>query len=281
MLSLGDIDISAVVVSRFALDGGSMFGVVPRAVWAPLATPDPEGRIPLVARILVVSHRRAGYRALLETGLGDCWTPSKLGLFAADGAALPAALRASGIDPSTITDVVLTHLHWDHAGGLLTNDPATGPSALALPGARIHVGETQLAHAQKPSLKDRASYRPNDLEVLGAPGVRRLADRCEVLPGLFASRSDGHTEGLLVLEVRASGQRVVFPSDLAPTYLHARAAWGMAFDNLPLRVVEEKAELMAGVARDEALIVPYHDPTIEAYRVKAKGERFETVPATL
>jgi glyoxylase-like metal-dependent hydrolase (beta-lactamase superfamily II) len=151
----------------------------------------------------------------------------------------------------------------------------------SLPRARIHVGATQLQHAQHPGLKDRASYRPPELDLAGAPETRRLPDRGEVLPDLHAWRSDGHTAGLLVLEVHAAGQRVVFPTDLLPTALHARPAWGMAYDNLPLTVIDEKLALMQAAADDGAIIASYHDARTAAFRLQRHDARWDVVPVAI
>src|SRR5207248_3183847 len=158
--------------------------------------------------------------------------------YALDMLALPDALRRAGVDPDSVTDVVLTHLHWDHAGGITTREPGTDRAVPALPRARLHVGATHRAYATAPSPKDRGSFRTTEVAQATDPRTHVLRDEGEVLPGIFAWRSDGHTKGLLILEARAQGRRVVFPTDLVPTLAHARPAWGMAYDNFPLTVAD-------------------------------------------
>jgi glyoxylase-like metal-dependent hydrolase (beta-lactamase superfamily II) len=279
-LELGDLQVTSVVATRFALDGGAMFGVVPRPAWSRAHAPDAQNRIALVARVLVVTSARHGYRALLDVGLGDAWTDRERELYALDNVALPDALTRAGVAPESITDVVLSHLHWDHAGGLATRgDAPDAPPRSALPRARLHVGAAHLAWAERAAAKDRGSFRAPELEQARAAAARRI-EAGEVLPGLWAHRSEGHTAGLLVFELRGGGARVVFPADLLPTRSHARPAWGMAYDNFPLTVADEKATLVADCAADGALIALEHDPDVAAIRVRVESDRWIAEAAT-
>src|SRR4051812_38688268 len=137
------ITVRAVVLSRFALDGGAMHGIVPRVLWQRVHRPDDKHRIPLAARALVVDHAPSGWRTLIELGMGQRWSDMERTRFdLARGPEAPEALRDAGIDPDTITHVLLTHLHWDHAGGLVRAD-----GGLAFPRAEHIVGDLGLAHA--------------------------------------------------------------------------------------------------------------------------------------
>lgn len=274
-LVLGDLEIASVIASRFALDGGAMFGVVPKPAWSRAHPADADNRIALVARVLVVTHRRAGYRAVIDAGLGDAWTEQEQERYGLDGRSLVQALTSAGIDPSTVTDVVLTHLHWDHAGGLFTRslDDPFGPPVPALPDARIHVGRAHGQYAARATPKDKGSFRPTELALVHDNETHWIEPGEEILPGIVARRSDGHTPGMLVIEIHGAGQRVVFPADLLPTRTHVRPAWGMAYDNFPLTVIEEKTALVEACARDGAIVVYEHDPRTPATRVKIeKGQ---------
>jgi glyoxylase-like metal-dependent hydrolase (beta-lactamase superfamily II) len=275
-LTLGDLEIETLVATRFALDGGAMFGVVPKTLWSRESTSDADNRIPLVARVMLVTNRRAGYRALVDVGLGDAWSDREKAAYALDGVPLERALEDNGVAPESITDVVLTHLHWDHAGGLATRDES-GRIRRALPNARLHVGAEHRAYALRVAAKDKGSFRADEIQWAHDPATHALDDG-EVLPGLFVSRSHGHTPGLLVVEARSDEGRVIYPADLLPMRAHVRPAWGMAYDNFPLTVVEEKRALVEAAARDGAVIVLEHDPSVSAVRVRVEGGRWVAEP---
>lgn len=271
-LTLGDLTIELIVATSFALDGGAMFGVVPKTLWSREAPSDADNRIALAARVMMVTNARAGYRALVDVGLGDAWSERERAMYGLDNVPLEAALERAGVAIDSITDVVLTHLHWDHAGGLATRDEGGGVRR-ALPRARLHVGLEHRDYAAKSAAKDKASFRADELRWAHASDTV-ARDEGEILPGLFVSRSNGHTRGLLVVEARAAGERVIYPADLLPMRPHARPAWGMAYDNFPLTIIDEKRALVEAAIADRALIVLEHDPHHAAIRVRADAGKW-------
>ncbi|HVY49368.1 MAG TPA: MBL fold metallo-hydrolase [Minicystis sp.] len=260
------VTVRAVVLSRFALDGGAMHGIVPKALWARAHAADAENRIRLVARGFVVDAPAAGARTLVELGMGQRWSDKARGHYALEpGPDAPDALRAAGVDPDTVTHVVLTHLHWDHAGGIARAD-----GSLAFPRAEHVVGRRALEHATGPAEKDAGSFRDEDLALLTRAARLRLWDAGELAPGLDARTSDGHTPGLVVPIARArdDGPPLAFPTDLVPTRSHLKPGWVMAYDNLPVESAREKHELFAELDRIGGGVALYHDPDVEAaYRV--------------
>jgi glyoxylase-like metal-dependent hydrolase (beta-lactamase superfamily II) len=257
---MSGITVRTVVLSRFALDGGAMHGIVPRLLWERVHPADAKHRIPLAARALVVDHAPSGARTLIEAGMGQRWTEKERGLYdLAPGPDAPEALQAAGVDPETITHVVLTHLHWDHAGGLVRAD-----GSLAFPRAEHVVGEAALAHARHPDQKDRGSFRPDDVDLLLREGRVRVVREGEGLaPGVLGARvSHGHTEGLLIplVDGRDDGPPLAFPTDLVPTRSHLKPSWVMAYDNRPALSVTEKEALFADLSRTGGGLVLYHDP---------------------
>jgi glyoxylase-like metal-dependent hydrolase (beta-lactamase superfamily II) len=255
--------VRTVVLSRFALDGGAMHGIVPRVLWERVHRADAKHRIPLVARGVVVDHAPSGARTLIELGMGQRWTDKERALYdLAPGPDAPEALGAAGIDPDTITHVVLTHLHWDHAGGLVR-----AGGALAFPRAEHVIGEACLAHAQSPSEKDAGSFRAADLALLLREGrVRRWREGEALAPGLTGRLSRGHTEGLVIpfVDARDDGPPLAMPTDLVPTRSHLKPNWVMAYDTLPATTVAEKRALFAELSRVGGGVVLYHDPEVEA-----------------
>jgi glyoxylase-like metal-dependent hydrolase (beta-lactamase superfamily II) len=258
-----DVTVRTVVLSRFALDGGAMHGIVPRVLWERVHRADAKHRIPLVARGVVVDHAPSGARTLIELGMGQRWTDKERALYdLAPGPDAPEALGAAGIDPDSITHVVLTHLHWDHAGGLVRAD-----GTLAFPRAEHVIGEACLAHAEHPDEKDAGSFRAADVALLLREGRVRCWREGEVLaPGLTGRLSRGHTEGLVIpfVEARDDGPPLAVPTDLVPTRSHLKPNWVMAYDNLPAISVAEKRALFADLARVGGGVALYHDPEVEA-----------------
>ena len=256
------VTVRTVVLSRFALDGGAMHGIIPRLLWERVHPADPKHRIPLVARAVVVDHAPSGSRTLIETGMGQRWSDKERGLYdLAPGPDAPEALGAAGIDPDTVTHVVHTHLHWDHAGGLVR-----AGGGLSFPRAEHVVGEAALAHAQHPDEKDAGSFRPDDVALLLREGrVRLWREGDPLAPGVSARLSQGHTEGLVipVVDEREDGPPLAFPTDLVPTRSHLKPAWVMAYDSRPAVSVAEKRALFADLGRAGGGIVLYHDPAAE------------------
>lgn len=271
------------VLSRFALDGGAMHGIVPRTLWERVHPADERHRIPLVARALLVDHAASGARTLIELGMGQRWSDKERSIYAlAPGADVPDMLRHAGVDPDTVTHIVLTHLHWDHAGGLVKADGDA--HCLAFPRAEHVIGAACLAYAEHPAEKDSGSFRPADVALLLQQGrVRVIRDEEFVAPGVSARISHGHTEGLLIpmITERDDGPPLCIPTDLIPTRSHLKPNWVMAYDNLPATTIAEKRAIIADLARIGGGIALYHDPLVEAAWARSSPRGDELVPGML
>jgi glyoxylase-like metal-dependent hydrolase (beta-lactamase superfamily II) len=276
------VTVRGIVLSRFALDGGAMHGIIPKALWERVHAPDAKNRIALVARAILVDHAPTGSRTLIELGMGQRWSAKERAIYALEeGGGAPQVLREAGIDPDSVTHVVLTHLHWDHAGGLLcTGDDAT----LAFPRAEHVVGKECLAYALAATPKDAGSFRADELAVLArSPRLRLFEGSGPLAPGLVARASYGHTEGLVIpfLPARDDGPPLAVPTDLVPTRSHLEPRWVMAYDNDPRATVAEKRALIEDLARVGGGVALYHDPLIEAaWAVVGEGGA-KLVPGTL
>lgn len=263
-MKFGDYEVQAIVDARFALDGGSMFGVVPRTLWERLAPPDERNRIALVSRLLYLEgHDR---RILVDTGLGDKWDDRRRDIFAVetvDGGVL-AALASRGVAPDEITDVVLTHLHFDHAAGTTRRD-ADGELRLTFPGARHHVQARHWEWAFHPTLKDAGSFRAEDFSELARGDQLRLVDgAAELFPDFHVVPLDGHTTAMQAIRVGPRGGDLLFCADLVPTSAHLRWPYIMGFDNAPLVTLAEKQRLLVRAAAEGTVIVFQHDPEVAA-----------------
>ncbi len=276
-MRLGAIELTPIVESRFRLDGGAMFGVVPKPLWERHFPADAQNRIQLVSRVLLLEHE--DFVALVDTGMGDSWDDQARAIYAIEPQGVEAALAARRLGTDAVTDVVLTHLHFDHAGGLTvrTKDgvrPRFGR-------ARVHVQAANWRWAASPSPKDAGSFRRGDYEAI-EQRLRLVDGDGEVLDGVDVRRSDGHTPGLQIVYVHGGESRsVVFPADLVPTSAHVHLPWVMAYDNEPVRSIEEKRRLLQEAVDHGHSIVFEHDPQVAAARVKKQGNRFVLDPVDL
>jgi glyoxylase-like metal-dependent hydrolase (beta-lactamase superfamily II) len=259
-MRLGPYEVVALEDGFFALDGGAMFGVVPRTIWQKAHPPDERNRIRLALRTLLV--RGLGRTLLVDTGIGAKFPDKYRDIYGIDHAqgTLLDRLAQRGIAPADVTDVVVTHLHFDHAGGATTQDP-DGRLHPTFPDARIFIQRANWDWASNPNDREKASYLRENFQPLAEAGRVTLLDGpCELYPGLSVLVSDGHTRGQQMVRVDAGGRTVLYPGDLIPTSSHLRTAWTMAYDIEPLRVMEEKKRLLAEAARDGWIVCFEHDP---------------------
>lgn len=270
----GPYEVRSLSTGRFALDGGAMFGNVPYTLWSRHHKPDERFRIELDLRVLVAEGD--GRRILVDTGSGHLWSPKEQEIYRVSADPEPpvcAALRSAGIEPESITDVVLTHLHFDHAGGVSRRD-GRGGVELTFQDAVHHVQERNLATAKSPNLRERASYLPHHWKPVSEGRMNLLRGGGEILPGVFAHLSDGHTEGLQVVRIGEGGDAVAFPADMIPLAEHVQIPWTMGYDLWVRRLMEEKEAFLRDAERLGWVVVLEHDPRMPAVRVARRDGRF-------
>lgn len=258
----GPFEITTVSHGTFRLDGGAMFGTVPKTIWATLAPPDEDNRILLAARSLLV--RTAGRVVLVDAGMGDRW-PDKLKRIYD---IRPPEEGGAGLDPTSVTDVILTHLHFDHARGVFRAGPGGEDDAvLRYPAARVHIQAANYETAKAPNARERASYIAEDVLRLGRARLVLHSGSSEVAPGVWVHGTDGHTRGLQWVEVRADGRTFAFPSDIVPTSRHLRLPYLMGYDISAETLLKEKDALLGRAVEAGWTLVFAHDPDVEAGRI--------------
>jgi glyoxylase-like metal-dependent hydrolase (beta-lactamase superfamily II) len=257
------------------LDGGAMFGNAPRTLWREWCPPDDRDRIRLATRALLV--REPGRNQLFEAGIGAFFAPALKDRYGVEeeGNQLVAHLEAAGLQEADIHDVVLSHLHFDHAGGILADWQEGAAPRLRFPNARFVVGRRAFDRAREPHLRDRASFVPEMvalLQGLVAEGRLLLVDEGDagVLgPGFRFHLSDGHTPGMLLTEVETECGPLLFAGDLVPGIPWVNVAITMGYDRFPELLVDEKQHLLGEVAARGGRLFFTHDEHFATARLEA------------
>lgn len=266
-MQFGPYDVIAVHDGIYRLDGGSMFGVVPRVLWEKQHPPDDRNRVEIALRCLLL--RGEDRVILIDNGMGEGWTDrdrDRYGLERPHGDLL-ADLARHGVAPEDVTDMVLTHLHFDHAGGTV-RDPG-GDATLTFPEATYWLQARNLEWAQRPTERDKASYLQERWAPLrDHPRLQLLDGEAEFLPSLRALPVHGHTPGQqLILVGGLDEPRLLYCADLFPFASHLRMPWIMAFDLHPLLTLTEKQQLLQRALAEDWVLAFEHDPAIPAARI--------------
>lgn len=266
----GGVRVALIQAGSFLSDAGTLFGPVPRTFWEPLVADelDPRHRLTQALNCLLI-ETPAG-RVLVETGIGERMDDHHRAQRGYEGSAILPALRDAGFDPGSVDLIALSHLHFDHAGGLLD---AAG--ARAFPRARIVAQESEWQHALDPNLRLVASYDQPELRLVETWARPGSADGdAEVLPGVSVIRTGGHSGGHQAIVVRGPAGTVAFIGDLFMRPWSANPRWVTSFDDYPLTSVAVKAQLFRRAAEEGWTIVLSHEPFHPVGRLDADGDRF-------
>lgn len=257
-----------------------MFGVVPKMIWSRMAPPDDDNRIALSTNCLLLE--REGQRVLVETGFGGKWSDKERGFYDLERRTVLDALAGIDVAPETIDHVVVTHLHFDHAGGL-THLSAQGQPATAFPRARIHVQGREWDDACANRAVMTRTYLRSHLDPVAAQ-IETYAGTAEVLPGIVVEPAPGHTWGQQIVRFRDGTGPVCFPGDVMPTVNHVGAAFSMGYDIEPYTAMQTKLALLARATDDGWRLVLDHepgDPVVRVARDPAAPDRFHLTADTI
>jgi glyoxylase-like metal-dependent hydrolase (beta-lactamase superfamily II) len=263
------------------LDGGAMFGNAPKAMWQQWCKPDDDNRINLATRALLVEYDD-GKTALFEAGVGAFFDPKMKDRFAVQETehVLIENLEQLGCPHDTIDYVILSHLHFDHAGGILSAWEKDKPLSLLFPQAEFFVSETQWQRAKNPHARDRASYIPEMIELLEKSGRLFLVEgeTHPVLQGRMRFHySEGHTPGLMLAEIDVNKKPMVFCSDLIPGMAWVHHAITMGYDRYPEQVIDEKIQLLNQLIERKGSLFFTHDEKV-CRAIVEKNEKGRFVP---
>jgi len=278
-MHLGELEIRYLDGGGFRLDGGAMFGVVPKVFWEKKSPPDERNRIHMRANSLLV--RAHGKTIVVETGNGTKWDAKSRGIYAIqEGDPLLDSLARQGVHPRDVDLVINTHLHFDHAGGNTRIE--NGRAVPTFPRARYVVQRGELAHAAAPTERDRASYFPDNFQPITESNQWALAEGDQqILPGISVARIPGHNADIQAVLHTGGGRTLAFVADLLPTRHHIPLPWIMAYDLYPMQSLETKRTWIPRMVRENWIVVFGHDPDIAAATLHERDGKIEVEPVDL
>jgi glyoxylase-like metal-dependent hydrolase (beta-lactamase superfamily II) len=274
---LGDLEFTIVSDGGFRLDGGAMFGVIPKPLWEKKIPADERNRIQLGMNCVLV--RTAGKTVLIEAGAGDKLDSKLRGIYAIEeGPRLLDRLAAHGVTPDRVDIVVDTHLHFDHCGW--NTRIVNGKAVPTFPNAQYFLQRGELDHAKGPNERDRASYMPDNFLPVEAAGQFVLLDGDrEIVPGIELIRVPGHNADMQCVRLSGGGKSAFCFVDLVPTTAHVPFPWIMGYDLYPMQTLANKKKWIPEIAASGALVIFAHDFNVPAAYLRQHENQFEIDPA--
>lgn len=270
------MNLHVIDAGNFKLDGGAMFGVVPKTLWSKKVPADDINLCSWKMRCLLIED---GNRlTLVDTGMGDKQPEKWLSYYYRHGEGdLIRSIRAKGFHEDQITDVILSHLHFDHAGGAVQWNSSKDKLTLTFPNAKYWTHTSHWDWAMNPNPREAATFLEENLKPIQELGHLNFIDKS---PESFGSNyeflyADGHTEKMIMPVVNIKGQKVVFIADTVPSHAHIHVPWVMGYDVRPLETMKEKASLLKKIADEKWLIYFDHDTLYEAASIKETEKGFK------
>lgn len=277
-MKLGELEFHVISAGHVLLDGGAMFGVIPKPMWERKMPADARNRITLSMNSLLI--HTGGKRILVETGAGDKMNAKFREIYGIDGPFLDQELRKYDLQPADIDIVVNTHLHFDHCGG--NTRVEKDKIVPAFPNAQYVVHRGEFDHAMNPTERDRASYIPeNYVPVLSAGQFTLLENDSEIAPGVELVRLPGHTNYMFGVKLTGGGKTALLFGDLVPTTAHLPLPWIMGYDLYPMTTLENKKRWIPEVVREGWLALFAHDARVSAAYLRERSCQWETEPVTI
>ncbi len=268
-LQVGDFQIHWLNGGNFRLDGGTMFGAVPKVLWERKCKADAANTLPFTNDILLV--QTPDHNIIIDTGLGNKLTDKQLSIFQVTAPwSVIDDLAELDLSPQDIDFVLLTHCDFDHAGGIVMHD-SLGNEQLTFPGAVHYIQKTEWEDVENPCRRAQSTYWPENFNLLKQKGkFEIIAGDLEIIPGIKLRHTGGHTRGHQLIEISSQGETAVHLGDLFPTHAHNNPLWIMAYDNFPLEVIDRKEEYFKHYQKTDSWFTFYHDPQVKACKLTEK-----------
>lgn len=274
-MKLGDLELHIVSAGSVYLDGGAMFGVIPKPMWEKKCPPDGRNRIELAMNCLLI--HAGGKRILVETGAGDKLSAKLRDIYNLGDAQLVPRLRDYGVAPEDVDIVIDTHLHFDHCGG---NTRLEKEKVVpTFPNAQYFVQKGEYEHALNPTERDRASYFESNYKPLAeAEQLRLLEGDQQIVPGVEVIRMPGHNADMQCVKLSGGGKTAFLLADLVPMTPHLPLPWIMGYDLYPMITLENKRKWLPRLVREEWIALFGHDPRIPAAYLRERDGQIEPEP---
>ena len=273
-MKIGKYDLYSVETSEFGLDGGAMFGIIPKPVWEKKVSADELNRVNMVTRsLLLVSDEK---KILVDTGNGTKWEEKYKQIYDinTDQYNIEKSLGKYGFSSEQITDVICTHMHFDHIGG--NTKIKSGEVVPTFPNAKYWISEENWKLANHPSQKDAGSFIEHDWKVLAENQMIEIIDGREpFIEGIDTIVTHGHTPGLLHPIVSDGSNKLFYGADIFPMVAHIPIPWVMAYDVQPVVTMEEKQKLLQKMEREDWILFFEHDPHVQACTVHKDGKHYK------
>ena len=274
MLKLGGKEVYSIIENSFKIDGGAMFGVVPRIIWERLMVPDERNMITLDLNLLLVKSN--GKNILIDTGMGNTLNEKQKKIYGVEKESnLENSLSDIGLTTESIDFVILSHLHFDHAGGIVGLN-SKGEKVPRFPKAKYIIQSEEWKYALQPDERTKATYSVENFRALEELGeINLVSGEKEIVPGIKVKLTGGHTKGQQVVFIQGGGETIVYPSDIIPTVSHLRVPYVAGVDIYPLEVMETKRKLINECLQNNWMIAFDHEIDPKVCRLEKKDDKIE------
>ncbi len=275
---LGHFNLHTIETGRFRLDGGAMFGVVPKMLWSRNIDVDEKNRIPMAMRCLLIESEQTGKIYLIDNGIGTKFNEKLTEIYRVDfkHSNLSTSLKYHGFRPADVTDIIFTHLHFDHCGGS-TFYGENGAIEHTFKNAQYHVTKKHWQTAANANVRESASFLKDNIQPLAASErLHLLEENHQFEEGLSALPVSGHTLGQQLPKIEGGGKTLVFGGDLIPTHHHLPLPWVMGYDMYPTQTLKEKVAFLNTAIEQNWILFLEHDADREAIRVSKENGKYQS-----